>query len=239
MARPSPRGAGAPLAASAGEDRPSAGGAGRISGAYLNLDEVIRIIREEDEPKPELMRAFTLTDVQAEAILNMRLRALRKLEELEIRASMRPSRPNRRNCRRCSATRQQWGRIVEEIGEVKKRFAKTTELGRGAPKFPRIRAAGHRRHRGDEGGPDREGAGHGGPVREGLDPRHERPSGRSVRTPVQERRPPENGLSCPDHRQDPAVRDRRPIFHPRRRQAAGRARARRTGAADGRSCREP
>ena len=54
--------------------------------AYLNLDEVIRIIREEDEPKPALMARFTLTDIQAEAILNMRLRALRKLEEMEIRS---------------------------------------------------------------------------------------------------------------------------------------------------------
>ncbi|MFX4222269.1 MAG: DNA gyrase subunit A [Thalassobaculum sp.] len=53
--------------------------------AYLNLDEVIRIIREEDEPKAELIKTFELTDVQAEAILNMRLRALRKLEEMEIR----------------------------------------------------------------------------------------------------------------------------------------------------------
>ena len=54
--------------------------------AYLNLDEVIRIIRTEDEPKPVLMRTFKLSDVQAEAILNMRLRALRKLEEIEIRS---------------------------------------------------------------------------------------------------------------------------------------------------------
>src|SRR3546814_13088728 len=53
--------------------------------AYLNLDEVIRIIREEDEPKAELMRTFALTDRQTEAILNMRLRSLRKLEEMEIR----------------------------------------------------------------------------------------------------------------------------------------------------------
>ena len=53
--------------------------------AYLNLDEVIRIIREEDEPKPALMERFTLTDLQAESILNMRLRSLRKLEEFEIR----------------------------------------------------------------------------------------------------------------------------------------------------------
>jgi topoisomerase-4 subunit A len=52
---------------------------------YLNLDEVIRIIREEDEPKPALVARFTLTDPQAEAILNMRLRSLRRLEEMEIR----------------------------------------------------------------------------------------------------------------------------------------------------------
>src|SRR6185295_14950495 len=52
---------------------------------YLNLDKVIRIIRTEDEPKPKLMKAFDLTDRQAEAILNMRLRALRKLEETAIR----------------------------------------------------------------------------------------------------------------------------------------------------------
>ena len=53
--------------------------------AYLNLDEVIRIIREEDEPKDELIRRYALTAAQAEAILNMRLRHLRKLEEIEIR----------------------------------------------------------------------------------------------------------------------------------------------------------
>src|SRR5205823_6829921 len=52
--------------------------------AYLNIDKVIKIIRTEDEPKPELMKAFKLTEIQAEAILNMRLRSLRKLEEFEI-----------------------------------------------------------------------------------------------------------------------------------------------------------
>src|SRR6202022_1508772 len=53
--------------------------------AYLNIDKVIKIIREEDEPKPVLMKRFKLSDVQAEAILNMRLRNLRKLEEIEIK----------------------------------------------------------------------------------------------------------------------------------------------------------
>jgi topoisomerase-4 subunit A len=61
------------------EDRLEVLSAFRI--AYLNLDEVIRIIREEDEPKAELMRAFELSERQAEAILNMRLRNLRRLEE--------------------------------------------------------------------------------------------------------------------------------------------------------------
>src|SRR5690606_5238834 len=54
--------------------------------AYLNLDEVIRIIREDDEPKASLMARFKLTEGQAEAILNMRLRSLRKLEEMELRS---------------------------------------------------------------------------------------------------------------------------------------------------------
>src|SRR6201985_1852515 len=53
--------------------------------AYLNIDKVIKIIRTEDEPKPVLMKTFKLTDIQADSILNMRLRNLRKLEEMEIR----------------------------------------------------------------------------------------------------------------------------------------------------------
>lgn len=54
--------------------------------AHLNIDEVIRIIRENDEPKPILMERFTLSDIQAEAVLNLRLRNLAKLEEFQIRA---------------------------------------------------------------------------------------------------------------------------------------------------------
>src|SRR4029077_14804143 len=52
--------------------------------AYLNIDKVIKIIRTEDEPKPVLIKTFKLTEIQADAILNMRLRNLRKLEEMEI-----------------------------------------------------------------------------------------------------------------------------------------------------------
>src|SRR6202000_269327 len=57
--------------------------------AYLNIDQVIKIIRTEDEPKPVLMKTFKLTDVQAEAILNMRLRSLRKLEEMQIKTEQK------------------------------------------------------------------------------------------------------------------------------------------------------
>ncbi|WP_148934676.1 DNA gyrase subunit A, partial [Escherichia coli] len=55
---------------------------------YLDLDEVIRIIREEDEPKPALMKRFELTEVQANAILDTRLRSLRKLEEMELKREL-------------------------------------------------------------------------------------------------------------------------------------------------------
>ena len=79
--------------------------------AYLNLDRVIEIIRTEDEPKPVMIAEFALTDVQAEAILNMRLRNLRKLEEMEIRArARRADRRARRARRRSSPTRRRSGR---------------------------------------------------------------------------------------------------------------------------------
>ena len=86
MARPSPRRADPALEATAWA-RSSTGSkcSAATSIAYLNLDKVIKIIRTEDEPKPVLMKTFKLTDVQADAILNMRLRTLRKLEEMEIR----------------------------------------------------------------------------------------------------------------------------------------------------------
>ena len=74
--------------------------------AYLNIDKVIKIIRTEDEPKPALMKAFKLTEVQADAILNMRLRSLRKLEEFEIRTEDKNLRARiERHQGRCSAPR--------------------------------------------------------------------------------------------------------------------------------------
>ena len=77
--------------------------------AYLNLDRVIEIIRTEDEPKAVMIAEFRLTDVQAEAILNMRLRNLRQLEEMEIRAERDALTAERAGLARCSPTRTaQW-----------------------------------------------------------------------------------------------------------------------------------
>ncbi|HDL17412.1 MAG TPA: DNA topoisomerase IV subunit A, partial [Rhizobiales bacterium] len=99
--------------------------------AYLNLDEVIRIIRQEDEPKQELMRTFKLTDLQAEAILNMRLRALRKLEEIEIRGENVQLKGERSGLKELLASEKlQWSHIAGEIKDIRKRFGQKTEIGR-------------------------------------------------------------------------------------------------------------
>lgn len=99
--------------------------------AYLNLDEVIRIIREEDEPKQELMRVFELSDVQAEAILNMRLRSLRKLEEFEIRKEFDALTVEKSELEGllASGTRQ-WKKISTEIKAVQDKFGPETALGK-------------------------------------------------------------------------------------------------------------
>ena len=104
--------------------------------AYLNLDEVIRIIREEDEPKKELMRTFSLTDVQAEAILNMRLRSLRKLEEMEIRTEHDGLTAEQIELNALLASDdRQWARISDEIRDARDKFGKKTELGKRRTDF--------------------------------------------------------------------------------------------------------
>jgi topoisomerase-4 subunit A len=90
---------------------------------FLNLDEVIRIIRTEDEPKPALIAAFTLTDTQAEAILNMRLRSLRKLEEMEIRKEHKALTAERKALDAMLADpAKRWARIETEIEATAKTF---------------------------------------------------------------------------------------------------------------------
>ena len=101
--------------------------------AYLNLDEVIRIIREEDNPKKHLIIAFSLTEVQAEAILNMRLRSLRKLEEIELRVEHKELSTERVGLKKLQSDDIiQWTTISEEIKKTKKRFSAKTnsEYGR-------------------------------------------------------------------------------------------------------------
>ncbi len=99
--------------------------------AYLNLDEVIRIIRHEDEPKAELIRVFSLTEVQAEAILNMRLRSLRKLEEMEIRKEKQALDAERSELKGLlSDEGRRWKAIADEIGDIGRRFGGATVLGK-------------------------------------------------------------------------------------------------------------
>ena len=91
--------------------------------AYLNLDEVIRIIRTEDEPKPHLMAAFGLSEVQAEAILNMRLRALRRLEEMEIRREHEKLSKEQKGLNALMASpAKRWAAIARDIEGVRARF---------------------------------------------------------------------------------------------------------------------
>jgi topoisomerase IV subunit A len=104
--------------------------------AYLNLDKVIKIIRKEDEPKLVLMKSFKLTDVQAEAILNMRLRNLRKLEEMEIRAEDKALRTERKELQKLLGSEsEQWKLIAGQIKEVRATFGPKTALGKRRTQF--------------------------------------------------------------------------------------------------------
>ncbi len=104
--------------------------------AYLNLDKVIKIIRREDEPKPVLMKTFKLSDVQADAILNMRLRNLRKLEEMEIRAEDKALREELKTIKGLlGSTDKQWKTIAAEIKELKIKFGPKTDLGKRRTTF--------------------------------------------------------------------------------------------------------
>ena len=99
--------------------------------AYLNLDRVIEIIRGDDEPKPILMAEFKLSDVQAEAILNMKLRSLRKLEEMQIKTEFSTLDAEREQLEKLLADESlRWQAIAEEVSEMKKKFGARTELGK-------------------------------------------------------------------------------------------------------------
>src|SRR5205085_8621852 len=98
--------------------------------AYLNLDEVIRIVRFEDDPKAKLIKRFKLTEVQADAILNLRLKSLSKLEEIEIRAEHDKLSKERRELKQLLKSEDlQWERISDEVKATRERYSKKTELG--------------------------------------------------------------------------------------------------------------
>ena len=104
--------------------------------AYLNIDKVIKIIRNEDEPKPVLMKTFKLTDVQAEAILNMRLRNLRKLEEFEIRKEDKELRAEKKSLDELvGSEKKQWETIAAQIKELKEKYGRKTPLGKRRTDF--------------------------------------------------------------------------------------------------------
>lgn len=103
---------------------------------YLDLDRVIKIIREEDEPKIELMKAFELTEVQANAILDTRLRALRKLEEMQLKTEFEELTQEKGQIEGLLASEaQQWKTISWDIREVKKLFGPETAIGKRRTSF--------------------------------------------------------------------------------------------------------
>jgi topoisomerase IV subunit A len=103
---------------------------------YLNLDRVIRIIRSEDEPKPVLMKAFKLSEVQTDAVLNMRLRNLRKLEEMQIRQEDKELRAERKALKELLASdKEQWSRIADEIRQLRAKVGPKTTLGKRRTSF--------------------------------------------------------------------------------------------------------
>ena len=99
--------------------------------AFLNIDEVIRIVRFEDEPKAKLISKFKLSDVQAEAILNLRLRSLSRLEEQEIKTEHDELSGEQRNLKDLLASdEQQWDHISGEVRGIRERWSKKTPLGK-------------------------------------------------------------------------------------------------------------
>ncbi|SEC47749.1 topoisomerase-4 subunit A [Rhizobiales bacterium GAS191] len=106
---------------------------------YLNLDEVIRIIREEDDAKIELMRVFTLSELQANAILDTRLRSLRKLEEMELKREFDAQTVEKAQIERLIGSEaRQWKVLAADIREVRKAFGPDTKLGKRRTTFSEV-----------------------------------------------------------------------------------------------------
>ncbi len=103
---------------------------------YLDLDKVIRIIRNEDEPKPKLIKTFKLTDVQAEAILNMRLRSLRKLEEMEIRREHEALTREQKELKKLLGSEKLMSeKLIAEMKAIDAKFGLKTKIGARRTQF--------------------------------------------------------------------------------------------------------
>ena len=237
MARPSPRGAA--CAARATGWRRSSKRLELLAGmivVFLNLDEVIRIIREDDEPKEALKVRFALTELQVVYILDTRLRSLRRLEEMALRKEQDDLTKEKASIEALLASdRKQWQMIAVEIRDVKKKFGPDTKLGRRRTSF---RGRARRRRRRSRRGDDRARAADHPGLAERLDPRAEGPGRRSLRRHVQGRRRLEDLVLRRNDLEDSGAGERRQSVHARRRQIAGRTRAGRADPPDGRHRRE-
>ncbi len=103
---------------------------------YLNLDHVIKIIREEDEPKDKLIKEYNLNENQANSILNMRLRSLKKLEEIKIKEEFDALQNDKTSINKLlKSDKLQWSMVSQEIKEIKKNFSGKTLLGKRRTKI--------------------------------------------------------------------------------------------------------
>ena len=150
--------------------------------AYLNIDEVIRIVRFEDDPKAKLIARFKLTEVQADAILNLRLKSLSRLEEMEIKAEHDKLSKEKRGLQQLLKSDDlQWERIADEVTVDARALFEVDAAGPPPDSFadaPTIDVD-------LDAGADREGADHRRPVRQGLDARPQGPRRRSRQARVQ------------------------------------------------------
>jgi topoisomerase IV subunit A len=104
--------------------------------AFLNIDEVIRIIRFEDDPKATLMAKFKLTEVQTDAILNLRLKSLSRLEEQQIRGEHSKLTAERREIKALlKSDEMQWDKVAEEVKATRDKYSKKTALGKRRTSF--------------------------------------------------------------------------------------------------------
>ena len=174
--------------------------------AYLNLDEVIRIIRREDEPKPVLMKRFKLTDEQAEAILETKLRHLAKLEEMKIRDEQK----------RLADEREELEALLASKAKLTKLMR--SEIEADAEEYGDERRTQHRRARGGAGDRgDRAGrqrAGDHRAVHRRLGARGQGPRDRSAHAGLQDRRRVPGGGARPQHAAGGVHRQHRPRLQP-------------------------